>query len=142
TAASTSTAVHQMRGRSLRLDPELPDKVANNWDVVCVAADHPKGVADYRRFVRKHQHYYAPTVEGEIESGVSHVHPRLSPYGPPAGDGFAGINAEQLERAQARPAAIARWAIGQPYQNRESRTARVRLGPSPGLPPCRPLPAG
>src|SRR5262249_16796745 len=67
TAASTRTAVHQMRGRSLRLDPALPRKVADNWDVVCVDPDHPKGAADYARCVRKHEHYFAPTAEGEIE---------------------------------------------------------------------------
>ena len=81
-AAGTSVAVHQMRGRSLRLDPKLPRKVADNWDVVCVAAGHPKGADDYARFVRKHDRYFAPTREGEIESGVSHVHPALSPFGP------------------------------------------------------------
>ena len=31
-----------MRGRSLRLDPNEAHKVANNWDVICVARDHPK----------------------------------------------------------------------------------------------------
>ncbi|MDQ6919298.1 MAG: DEAD/DEAH box helicase family protein, partial [Candidatus Dormibacteraeota bacterium] len=37
TGVTTTTSVHQMRGRSLRLDPELPRKVSDNWDVVCVA---------------------------------------------------------------------------------------------------------
>jgi superfamily II DNA or RNA helicase len=134
TAASTSTAVHQMRGRSLRLDPMLPRKVADNWDVVCVAPDHPKGAADYARFVRKHQHYYAPTAEGAIESGVSHVHPSLSPYGPPTADAFAAINAALLARARDRDAAYDRWAVGTPYANREIHTVRLRFARSLGLP--------
>ena len=54
TGVTTTTSVHQMRGRSLRLDPELPRKVADNWDVVCIAPDHPMGLTDYSRFVRKH----------------------------------------------------------------------------------------
>jgi superfamily II DNA or RNA helicase len=134
TAASTSTAVHQMRGRSLRLDPTLPRKVADNWDVVCVAPDHPKGAADYARFVRKHQRYYAPTAEGAIESGVSHVHPALSPYGPPAADAFGAINAALLARARDRDAAYDRWAVGTPYANREIHTVRLRFARSIGLP--------
>jgi superfamily II DNA or RNA helicase len=134
TTASTSTSVHQMRGRSLRLDPALPHKVANNWDVACVDPAHPKGTADYARFVRKHRDYYAPTLEGDIESGVSHVHPDLSPYGPPAATEFEPINLAMLRRAGARDAAYERWRIGEPYQNVETHTVRVRLGRPLGLP--------
>lgn len=139
TAASTSTAVHQMRGRSLRLDPALPRKVANNWDVVCVAREHPKGMADYARFVRKHRQYYAPTLDGEIESGVSHVHPALSPFGPPASDQFASINDSLLDRAQHRDDAYSRWQIGTPYENAEISTVRIRFQHSIGLPHQRVL---
>jgi superfamily II DNA or RNA helicase len=139
TAASTSTSVHQMRGRSLRLDPALPRKVANNWDVVCVAPEHPKGVADYARFVRKHRNYYAPTSSGEIESGVSHVHPELSPYGPPPADGFSTINSAMLNRANDRDTAYDLWKIGEPYENTETRSVRIKLGRPIGLPNRRVL---
>jgi superfamily II DNA or RNA helicase len=134
TTASTSTSVHQMRGRSLRLDPALPHKVANNWDVVCVDPLHPKGAADYARFVRKHRDYYAPTLEGDIESGVSHVHPALSPYGPPPATGFEPINVAMLHRASERDTAYARWRIGEPYENAETHTVRVHIGRPLGLP--------
>ncbi len=134
TTASTRTAVHQMRGRSLRLDPQLPRKVANNWDVVCIDPDHPKGAVDYARFVRKHHHYYAPTAAGEIESGVSHVHPALSPYAPPPAAAFARINTELLQRAGDREAAYALWEIGEPFEGREIHTARIRFERSLGLP--------
>ena len=137
TTASTSTSVHQMRGRSLRLDPALPRKVANNWDVVCVAPEHPKGVADYARFVRKHRSYYAPTAAGDIESGVSHVHPSLSPYGPPQTPAFSGINVAMLGRAGDRDAAYDLWKIGEPYQNVETRTVRIRPERSIGVPDRR-----
>jgi hypothetical protein len=133
TAAGTQTSVHQLRGRSLRLDPEVPRKVANNWDVVCVAPEHPKGFADYSRFVRKHRRYYAPTVQGQIESGVSHVHPSLSPYGPPPSQQFPPINGEMLGRAGNRDAAYDRWRVGEPYENRDTQTVRVRFGRPVGL---------
>jgi hypothetical protein len=75
TVAATGVSVQQMRGRSLRLDPGDPAKLASNWDVVCVAPDLTRGSADYERFVRKHLHLYAPADDGEIEAGPSHVHP-------------------------------------------------------------------
>ena len=83
TVASTGVSVQQMRGRSLRLDPGDPSKLASNWDVVCVAPDLVRGSADYARFVRKHLHLYAPADDGEIEAGPSHVHPELNPFAPP-----------------------------------------------------------
>ena len=140
TGVTTTTSVHQMRGRSLRLDPELPHKVANNWDVVCVARDHPKGAADYDRFVRKHRNYFAITTVGEIESGVGHVDQRLSPFGPPADDLVATVNVEILERSGERDHIYALWGIGQPYQNLPTETVRIRSTRPLGLPAQR-LPA-
>src|SRR6266545_4001342 len=46
TTATTGVSVRQMRGRSLRLDPGDPEKIASNWDVVCVAPDLSKGTGD------------------------------------------------------------------------------------------------
>ena len=79
TSAATGVSVRQMRGRSLRLDPADPGKVASNWDIVCVAPRHAQGDADYERFVRKHRHLHAPADDGTLEAGVGHVHPDLSP---------------------------------------------------------------
>lgn len=134
TAAGTSTAVHQMRGRSARLDPSLPRKVANNWDVICVAPEHPQGLGDYARFVRKHQHYFALTAESEIESGVSHVDPRLSPFGPPPRETFEAINQAMLARPQERERAYAAWRIGEPYRNVEAPTVRIKFERELGVP--------
>jgi superfamily II DNA or RNA helicase len=134
TAAATTVAVHQMRGRTLRLDPNIPRKVGDNWDVVCVASDHPKGANDYARFVRKHDRYFAPTVEGEIESGVSHVHHVLSPFGPPQTELFGSVNSSMTERVQDRTGAYTRWAVGAPYENLQIQTVRLRFGKGLGLP--------
>ena len=116
TAVAADVSVRQMRGRSLRLDPADPSKLANNWDVVCVAPALGRGHADYGRFVRRHAHLHAPCEDGTIETGPSHVHPELSPYGPPSADRFVAINIEQQERAADRDAARARWSIGVPYR--------------------------
>jgi superfamily II DNA or RNA helicase len=133
TGVTTTTSVHQMRGRSLRLDPELPRKVSDNWDVVCLAPDHPMGLTDYSRFVRKHRNYFGLTETGEIESGVSHVDARLSPFGPPPGEQIPALNNHQLSQVEARPDVYSRWGVGQPYLNLATQTVRVHFGRSPGL---------
>jgi superfamily II DNA or RNA helicase len=129
TVAATGVSVQQMRGRSLRLDPGDPDKLASNWDVVCVAPDLTRGSADYQRFVRKHLHLYAPAEDGEIEAGPSHVHPELGPFAPPPASRFADINAAMLRRAADRNEARERWRLGDPYRGADLRTlvARQRI---------------
>jgi superfamily II DNA or RNA helicase len=126
TTAATGVSVQQMRGRSLRLDPGDPRKLASNWDVVCVAPDLVRGSADYERFVRKHLHLYAPADDGEIEAGPSHVHPELGPFAPPPASRFAAINRAMVERAAARERARERWRIGTPYRGADLRTLVVR----------------
>ena len=116
TAVAADVAVRQMRGRSLRLDPGDPAKLAGNWDIVCVAPQLGRGYADYSRFVRRHAHLHAPCEDGTIETGPSHVHPELSPYGPPDAGRFVAINLEQQDRAVDRDAARGRWRIGEPYR--------------------------
>jgi superfamily II DNA or RNA helicase len=156
TVAATGVSVQQMRGRSLRLDPRDPEKLASNWDVVCVAPDLTRGSADYERFVRKHLHLYAPADDGEIEAGPSHVHPELGPFAPPPAARFAAINRAMLARAAAREQARERWRIGAPYRGADLRTLVVRPrahgtapaaageGPAPALPLSQrvPLTAG
>jgi superfamily II DNA or RNA helicase len=126
TVAATGVSVQQMRGRSLRLDPDDPDKLASNWDVVCVAPDLTRGSADYERFVRKHLHLYAPADDGEIETGPSHVHPELSPFAPPPSSHFSTINAAMLQRAADRAEARERWRLGEPYRGADLRTLVAR----------------
>jgi superfamily II DNA or RNA helicase len=125
TTATTPTSVVQVRGRALRLDPAWPGKVADNWAVVCVTDQHPKGAADYSRFVRKHDRYFALSGTGDIISGVAHVDPGLSPWQPPAPETFSSLNAAMLIRAQDRATTLERWAIGQPYADEPVATLTV-----------------
>lgn len=133
TAATTPTSVVQARGRPLRLDATWPGKVADNWAVVCVTEDHPKGAADYDRLVRKHDRYFALAHTGEIISGVAHIDPALSPYAPPARDRFDTLNAAMLQRPADRAAARERWAIGTGYQDEPVTTVTVTTQRSLGL---------
>jgi superfamily II DNA or RNA helicase len=126
TSVAASISTRQMRGRTLRLDPADPDKVASNWDLVCVAPEFERGTADYQRFVRRHTHLHAPCEDGSIESGVSHVHPELSPFAPPPAEDFAELNALARARAADPAAARARWRIGEPYRAAELPALLVR----------------
>ena len=134
TAATTPTSVVQARGRALRLDAGWPGKVADNWGVVCVTGDHPKGAADFDRFARKHDRYFALAQTGDIVSGVAHVDPRLSPYAPPPDEQFDALNATMLRRAGERDGARERWAIGTPYADEPVATVTVATRRPLGLP--------
>ena len=133
-SASTATSVAQLRGRSLRLDPARPDKVADNWTVVCVADDHPRGDADYLRAVRKHQAHLAPGRDGLVESGIGHCDPALGPYAAPDPATRAAVNGRALDRVGARDAARAAWDIGGGYAGLELATLRLKVDAPLGLP--------
>jgi superfamily II DNA or RNA helicase len=126
TSVAASISTRQMRGRTLRLDPADPAKVASNWDLVCVAPGLERGVADYERFVRRHAHLHAPCEDGSIESGVSHVHPELSPFAPPPAEQFSALNGLARARAADPAGARARWRIGEPYRAVELPALLVR----------------
>jgi len=135
TSVAASISTRQMRGRSLRLNPEAPEKIASNWDIVCVAPGLERGVADYRRFVRRHTHLLAPCEDGSIESGVSHVHPELTPHSPPPAEDLQAINAAAFARASDPAGARRRWRIGEPYRAVELPALLVRArGPVAAVP--------
>ncbi|REE95504.1 DEAD/DEAH box helicase family protein [Thermomonospora umbrina] len=143
TTATTPTAVVQTRGRALRLDPAWPGKAANTWSVVCVSDRHPKGTADWDRFVRKHRGYLVATPEGEIVSGVAHVHPSFSPYEPPPVTSYDRLNREMLERAEDREATRDAWRLGTPYRDELMHTLRIRTPVRPAAAEAAvPVPVG
>lgn len=132
TTATTSTAVVQTRGRALRLDPDWREKVANLWTVVCVSHDHPGGLGDWERFVRKHDGYLGVTETGDITVGVSHVDPLLSPYHPPAADRLDVINARMLARSEHRARIRELWRVGD--EGADELVHAVWLSGRPGPP--------
>jgi len=58
TSVTTSASVQQLRGRTIRLDPNWKRKVAHNWDVICVGKDFERGNVDFSRFVKRHGQYW------------------------------------------------------------------------------------
>ncbi|WP_017595997.1 DEAD/DEAH box helicase family protein [Nocardiopsis potens] len=144
TTATTSTAVVQSRGRALRLDPAWPEKTANTWTVVCSTDGHPRGSADWNRFVRKHEGYLGVDAEGEVMSGVAHVDPAFSPFEPPPEEELDAVNARMLARAERRDETRRRWSLGASYRDELLPTLRVRAArgraaaPAGDVPPPEP----
>lgn len=127
TTVTTSMSFNQLRGRSIRIDPDEPEKVANNWDVVCIAPEFTKGLDDYRRFTRKHATTFGVTDDGVVERGVGHVHAAFTEIRPELLDGsVAALNEEMLVRAGRRAEARAAWRIGEPYEGTAVRTVECR----------------
>ena len=130
TTATTATAVVQVRGRALRLDPAWPEKVAHTWSVVCVAGNHPRGNGDYERFVRKHSGYFAVNRDRDIVAGVGHVDSTLSPFHAPDSETFDSFNAKMLVRSEDRAAGRAAWRIGEAFADEVVPAVQVQVRPT------------
>lgn len=128
TTVTTSMTVNQLRGRSIRLDPKQPEKLANNWDVICIAPEFARGLDDYHRLCKKHRTIYGVTDDGAIEKGIGHVHAALSEVDPDElHDSVDEINIDMLRRAGERGAARELWDIGSGYSANPTRSVEVRL---------------
>ncbi|HEY9787352.1 MAG TPA: DEAD/DEAH box helicase family protein [Candidatus Obscuribacterales bacterium] len=139
TTTTSPVSVKQLRGRSLRIhtqDPLGGRKVANNWDVVCIAPSLEKGLNDYNRFVRKHDGFFGISDDGQVECGVGHVHPSFSELTPI--EVFASaetFNDEMLKRALVRDRIYDMWKVGEPYNNRSLGCVEVQGLRMPSLTP-------
>lgn len=141
--AATSAATQQLRGRSLRLDTNWPEKVAHNWTVTSVVESGMKldGVSDLARLSRKHERVWgiARDGTGAITRGLTHTLTRrqlsqldaIAEKRSPAVRAV-DVNRETLREFPARAETRRQWGIGEPYlgEQREaltlSPTARLR----------------
>lgn len=129
TTAATRITVNQLRGRAIRIDPSSPEKVANIWDVVCMAPEFECGLSDYHRFARKHREYYGLCDDGAIEYGLGHIHPALTEAGPEeVALNCHLLNAEMLARSRKRAQARKDWRIGDPYRDEQVQSLEIRGG--------------
>lgn len=133
TAATTPTAVVQIRGRAIRRDPVRPQKVAHVWSVTTVDDQHPRGDLDYRRLVAKHRGYLSPDATGRIVAGVEHLDPRCGQFAPPDGPTRAGINGDALVAATRIDETRVAWSVGMPYSDVTHTAVRVRPSREPGV---------
>ena len=124
---TTSTTVNQLRGRSIRLDLNERRKLANNWDIVCIAPEFEQGLADYRRFIRKHENTFGICDDGAIEKGVGHVHAAFTDIKPDLLDeNVDHLNDDMLTRSACREQVYEQWQIGKPFSQRPIRCVEVR----------------
>ena len=142
TTVTTSMSINQLRGRSFRLDRDWPEKVANNWDVVCLAEEFRRGFDDYKRFKRKHAQLYGVCDDGAIEQGVGHVHAAFTDARPEGvSERLEIFNEEMIQRVGRRPEARGLWKIGTPFDEipREAVEAKIGGGGGGGFPPFKRL---
>ena len=131
TTVTTGMSINQLRGRSIRLDSNWKEKVANNWDIVCLAEEFTKGYDDYDRFKRKHEQLYGVCDDGTIEKGVGHVHAAFNDAKPEGiNEGMEIFNEEMLARAGNRSHVRQLWGIGQPFDVTSSSAVEGKMGPS------------
>ncbi|MCX7681985.1 MAG: DEAD/DEAH box helicase family protein [Anaerolineae bacterium] len=153
TSVTTSTSVQQLRGRTLRLDPNWPRKVAHHWDVVCVAPGFRRGQIDLERFLRRHSHYWSlviygdwlgeraggpdrvapPHLHGKIARGAVHVRPELmedllktEKGGLLYGLKIALHNRRTMDQIPLRDWVYDLWEVGAPYTNFTCTTTMVQ----------------
>ena len=129
TAATTSMTVNQLRGRSIRLDPEWPEKLADNWDVVCLAPELRKGLDDYARFAKKHNSTYGVCEDGAIEKGPGHVHALFTELkASDIEDAVGTLNEEMISRTTKRTEARQLWRIGEPFRPEPVTALEYKFG--------------
>ncbi|TYQ13070.1 UNVERIFIED_CONTAM: DNA or RNA helicases of superfamily II [Acetivibrio alkalicellulosi] len=125
---TTYASVNQLRGRSIRKSDDHPFKVANNWDVICVAPQMEKGYNDLNRLYRKHDQFYGICDDGQIQIGVNHIDPSLALSDRQLTiEEFQNINVKMLDIAVKRKEAYDSWKIGQPFDNTEVGCCEIKL---------------
>ena len=128
TTVTTSMSINQLRGRSIRLDNLWPEKVANNWDIVCLAEEFTNGFSDYERFKKKHKQLYGVCDDGAIEKGVGHVHAAFTEAEPEGvSEGMSVFNDDMLRRSRNRTHLRGLWGIGQPFNAKPTSAIEAKV---------------
>lgn len=128
TVVTTYASVNQLKGRSLRKNPTDLHKLANNWDVICIAPKLEKGYNDLERLYRKHEQYYGICDDGQIQKGIDHLEPSIERQnGLLDLDDLKLINRKMLEMSQKRDYIYNMWRIGEPFENIELGCCEVNL---------------
>ncbi|WP_402845606.1 DEAD/DEAH box helicase family protein [Microbacterium sp. GXS0129] len=144
TTASTSAAAQQLRGRTMRLDPGWPEKVAHNWSVVTLlpAARTTGALADVKRLGRKLDALWGVRAENapDVVRGPSHTLTGAQRglltqvrEGRAPGDVIARL--QKLTPIRSRAETRDRWRLGEPIENIERRMTVV-AGVDRALPPA------
>lgn len=122
TCVTSSTSINQIRGRSLRLDPSWPEKLANIWYVICLDTSFVKGDQDLIRTIKKQEQFYSIDFQGRIVKGMAHIDQNL--FFLFLTKGFnqissSVVNSKMFQQSRKRGFVRDLWKIGEPYQNIE-----------------------
>jgi len=138
TAVSTASATQQLRGRTLRLDPAWPEKVAHNWTVTALLPPElPLDAApDVSRLRRKHARLWGLDVEEPsrivrglgIALGAEQQAALRAVVRKEESASVAALNA--LTQLDPRDLTRARWRVGEDYLDREQVSAVVLRRPA------------
>lgn len=134
--AATSAATQQLRGRTLRLDPAWPEKVAHNWTVACVVDADTKldGTSDVSRLVRKHEQVWGIALDetAAVVRGLPHTltSGQIAQLDALCAKQLPPTRAAEINRATRRalvPRAETRlrWRIGEEYLGEERAALSV-----------------
>lgn len=136
TTVATSSGTQQLRGRTLRLDPDWPEKVAHNWSVVCLI---PSDVdlddsSEPGRLRRRHSHLWGLSADGDgrIVSGLGHALPTAAfdawerVLDKDASTSIGDLDVLLRERWPTRSSTRTEWRIGDRYEPRERQVVAVR----------------
>lgn len=124
--ATTYASVNQLRGRSIRKDSRFPKKLANNWDVICYAAELEKGANDALRLTKKHGQFYGICADGRISKGTAHLDVRLSLQDRLKTEDTNIINDDMMKRAMQRGPVYDLWRVGEPFENVEQNCLELQ----------------
>lgn len=136
TTVATSSGTQQLRGRTLRLDPAWPEKVAHNWSVVCLIpsqVDLDDG-SESGRLRRRHSHLWGLSAggDGRIVSGLGHAltAPAIEAWGrvleKDPSTSIEDLDALVHEQWPSRKSTREEWRIGDAYRSHERETIAIR----------------
>lgn len=141
TAVATASATQQLRGRTLRLDPAWPEKVAHNWTVTALLPpSFPlEAQPDATRLRRKHARLWGLDADdsARVVRGVSialTADQRAAVQSVVEKDAAASVEAlNDLIEPAARQRTRSDWRIGEPYLDREGVSALLVRRPQAPL---------
>lgn len=135
TAVATSSATQQLRGRTLRLDPAWPRKVAHNWTVTTVVPPTVKITEqpDVRRMLRKHGRVWGLQREGggvvvrgwSVALTFAQLIMLSKIEGKDRTQSVRALNSSVLDALPTRDETYREWRVGEPYADREQASATV-----------------
>ncbi|KJL25899.1 Type III restriction enzyme, res subunit [Microbacterium oxydans] len=139
TAVATSTGTQQLRGRTLRLDPAWPDKVAHNWSIACLipAFVDLDSTTEALRLRRRHGHLWGLSADDDtqIVSGLGHALPPAAIAALDAvldkadGADVDRINDEARARFRTRSQTRSDWRVGEPWTTEERDVVAIHSAP-------------